>query len=195
MRRRLNYANVVATLALVFAMSGGALAANHYLINSTKQINPKVLKKLKGNRGATGVAGAKGATGLTGAAGLTGTTGLAGKEGSAGKEGKTGEAGSALGYASVAADGTFNASHSKGVIAVTVPSPGVYCFDLSFAPNVATADAKHISGNFKVFTETSAGTADVAAFTGACKAPDDDATVATLDGTTVVADGFYVSFN
>jgi hypothetical protein len=42
-RRRLSYANVVATLALVFAMSGGALAASHYLVNSTKQINPKVL--------------------------------------------------------------------------------------------------------------------------------------------------------
>jgi hypothetical protein len=28
-RRHLNYANVVATLALVFAMSGGALAASH----------------------------------------------------------------------------------------------------------------------------------------------------------------------
>ena len=58
MRRHLNYANVIATLALVFAMSGGALAANHYLINSTKQINPKVLKKLKGNsQGKTGATG------------------------------------------------------------------------------------------------------------------------------------------
>lgn len=46
MRHRLSYANVAATLALVFSMSGGALAATHYLINSTKQINPKVLKKL-----------------------------------------------------------------------------------------------------------------------------------------------------
>jgi hypothetical protein len=44
MRRHLNYANVVATLALVFAMSGGALAAKHYLVNSPKQISPKVLK-------------------------------------------------------------------------------------------------------------------------------------------------------
>ena len=52
MRRRLSYANVTATLALVFAMSGGALAANHYLINSTKQISPKVLKKLTGKPGA-----------------------------------------------------------------------------------------------------------------------------------------------
>ncbi len=66
MRRRLSYANVTATLALVFAMSGGALAANHYLINSTKQINPKVLKKLKGSTGKTGAAGATGATGPKG---------------------------------------------------------------------------------------------------------------------------------
>jgi hypothetical protein len=44
MRRHINYANVVATLALVFAMSGGALAAKHYLVSSPKQISPKVLK-------------------------------------------------------------------------------------------------------------------------------------------------------
>ena len=36
MRRHLNYANVTATLALVFAMSGGALAAKHYLVSSPK---------------------------------------------------------------------------------------------------------------------------------------------------------------
>jgi hypothetical protein len=46
MRRHLTYANVAATLALVFSMSGGALAAKHYLIDSTKQISPKVLKSL-----------------------------------------------------------------------------------------------------------------------------------------------------
>ena len=34
---------MTATLAPVFAMSGGTLAANNYLTNSTKQINPKVL--------------------------------------------------------------------------------------------------------------------------------------------------------
>jgi hypothetical protein len=46
LRRHLSYANVTATLALVFAMSGGALAAKHYLLTSTKQISPKVLKQL-----------------------------------------------------------------------------------------------------------------------------------------------------
>jgi hypothetical protein len=47
MRKHLSYANVVATLALVFAMSGGALAAKHYLLNSVGQINPRVLKSLR----------------------------------------------------------------------------------------------------------------------------------------------------
>jgi hypothetical protein len=73
--RYLNYANVVATLALVFAMSGGALAANHYLVNSTKQISPKVLKKLKGNRGPQGGAGAQGLAGPRGLVGPQGATG------------------------------------------------------------------------------------------------------------------------
>jgi hypothetical protein len=90
MRRRISYANVAATLALVFSMSGGALAASHYLINSTKQINPKVLKKLKG---ATGPAGAAGLTGANGVAGAAGKEGPGGKEGAAGKEGKEGPPG------------------------------------------------------------------------------------------------------
>jgi hypothetical protein len=83
MRRHLSYANVAATLALVFAMSGGALAANSYLINSTKQINPKVLKKLKGNAGKSGKTGPAGATGATGATGPQGATGKEGPQGPA----------------------------------------------------------------------------------------------------------------
>lgn len=47
LRRHLSYANVTATLALVFAMSGGALAAKHYLVNSTKQLNPAVIRSLE----------------------------------------------------------------------------------------------------------------------------------------------------
>jgi hypothetical protein len=81
MRRRLTYANVAATLALVLAMSGGALAAGHYLINSTKQINPKVLKKLRGSRGPTGATGQRGATGAGGPAGKEGTSGKEGQPG------------------------------------------------------------------------------------------------------------------
>jgi hypothetical protein len=88
-RKRLTFANVAMTLALVFAMTGGAYAAGKYLINSTKQINPKVLKALKGKAGPAGPAGLAGAAGAQGPAGPAGV----GKEGSPGKEGEKGATG------------------------------------------------------------------------------------------------------
>jgi hypothetical protein len=88
-----SYANITATLALVFAMSGGALAANHYLIHSTKQISPKVLKKLKGRTGRTGNTGATGATGKQGPQGKDGPQGKEGTPGKEGLQGKTGAEG------------------------------------------------------------------------------------------------------
>jgi hypothetical protein len=86
LRRHLNYANVVATLALLFAMSGGALAAKHYLITSTNQISPKVLRKLKA-RGKTGPAGKQGAAGAQGVPGGAGSAGARGPEGVGGPAG------------------------------------------------------------------------------------------------------------
>ena len=99
-RRRLNYANVVATLALFLAMSGGAAyAASHYLITSTKQIKPSVLASLKGKPGPAGAPGAPGAagtngTGTPGAAGGPGPKGETGKEGPPGPKGENGKNGS-----------------------------------------------------------------------------------------------------
>jgi len=86
----MSYANVVATLALLFAMTGGAVAASHYLISSTKQISPAVLGKLKG---ATGKPGADGASGPAGPAGPAGANGTPGTKGEAGEAGPRGEAG------------------------------------------------------------------------------------------------------
>ncbi len=80
-RGRITYANVAATLALVLAMSGGALAASHYLINSTKQINPKVLKKLHGARGSLGPTGSVGPQGIQGPEGKRGAKGEKGDAG------------------------------------------------------------------------------------------------------------------
>jgi hypothetical protein len=90
LRGRLSYANVVATFALFFAMSGGALAASHFLITSTKQIKPSVLKSLKGANGANG---ANGATGPAGPAGAQGAQGPAGPAGAAGAKGENGTPG------------------------------------------------------------------------------------------------------
>jgi hypothetical protein len=113
-RRHLTYANVTVTFALVFAMSGGAYAAGKYLVTSTKQISPKVLKSLQGKAGvagkngaagpagpvgpagAQGLQGAKGETGATGSAGTDGTNGTNGKEGKEGKEGSPWTAGGTL---------------------------------------------------------------------------------------------------
>jgi Collagen triple helix repeat (20 copies) len=95
-RMHLSPATVIASLALVFAMSGGAYAANRYLITSTKQISPKVLKSLKGANGAAGANGAIGAAGPQGpggAAGAKGENGAAGGQGPQGPKGETGPKG------------------------------------------------------------------------------------------------------
>jgi hypothetical protein len=95
---RLTYANVAATLALFFSVSGGALAAKHYLINSTNQISPKVVKALAGKSGKTGAAGLTGREGPGGKEGPTGREGPVGQEVSAGKEGKEGRQGPSNGF-------------------------------------------------------------------------------------------------
>jgi len=89
-RSRLTYANVVATLAMVFAMSGGAYAASKILITSTKQIKPSVLKQLQGKTGKTGPAGAPGAVGPAGPAGPAGPKGADGANGANGEPGTNG---------------------------------------------------------------------------------------------------------
>ncbi len=87
-RVRVSPATVIASLALVFAMTGGAYAAGKYVITSTKQIKPGVLKQLQGK------AGANGAQGSAGAAGSQGSVGPAGSQGPAGPKGETGAQGS-----------------------------------------------------------------------------------------------------
>jgi hypothetical protein len=124
MTRRLNYANVTATLAVFFAMSGGALAAKHYLINSTKQINPKVLKSLKGKEGPQGKEGKHG------------------PEGKEGKQGKEGPQGTARAYAYISTAGEV--SHAKGITAanVTLAGGSLYCIHgLGFSPEDVIASS------------------------------------------------------
>jgi hypothetical protein len=87
-RSRMTYANVVVTLALVFAMSGGAYAASKFLITSTKQIKPSVLKSLTGKAGKAGPPGSQGATGPAGPQGPAGPKGDNGSNGSNGANGK-----------------------------------------------------------------------------------------------------------
>lgn len=89
-RKHLTFANVAATIAVFFAISGGAYAASKYLITSTKQISPKVLKKLGGEAGKTGLAGTQGPAGPTGPQGPQGAKGENGAPGTSGANGKDG---------------------------------------------------------------------------------------------------------
>jgi len=43
--------NLVAWLALFVALGGTSMAASHYIITSTNQLKPSVLKKLHGSAG------------------------------------------------------------------------------------------------------------------------------------------------
>jgi hypothetical protein len=117
-RRHLSYANVAATMALLFAMGGTALAADQfaaspvptkskeftappkskefsYLITSISQISPRVQAELKATEraGPAGSAGPAGATGMPGSPGSQGSAGLSGPPGTEGIQGKEGTEG------------------------------------------------------------------------------------------------------
>jgi hypothetical protein len=72
----------LALVALAVGVGGGTAfaATKHYLITSTKQIKPSVLKSLKkaGPRGAKGATGSQGAQGNAGTNGTNGTNGVNG---------------------------------------------------------------------------------------------------------------------
>jgi hypothetical protein len=67
---------VLSLVALFLALGGTAIAAKHYLITSTSQIKPSVLKSLKGNAGARGPEGPAGPAGAQGPAGPSNLSGL-----------------------------------------------------------------------------------------------------------------------
>jgi hypothetical protein len=80
---------------LVFVMTGGAYAAKKYLITSTSQIKPSVLKALQGKQGPAGPAGSAGAAGPAGV-GLKGDEGEPGAPGAPGKTGTIGLSGESV---------------------------------------------------------------------------------------------------
>ncbi|MGA9286638.1 MAG: hypothetical protein WBV85_14475 [Solirubrobacteraceae bacterium] len=135
-RSHMTYANVVATLAMVFAMTGGAYAASKYLITSRKQIKPSVLASLKGKAGANGAPGATGPAGPTGPAGSAGSAGAKGEIGAVGPAGPTGPQGPE-GKAGKSGQTGFTETLPKGktetgTIAWADPTSGVSFQSISF---------------------------------------------------------------
>ena len=118
--RRPSPATVLSALALFFALGGTAIATKHYLITSTSQIKPSVLKALHGQSGNPG------ADGLPGAQGPQGPQGATGPQGPAGTPGASGAWATAL-WATVSAIGTLG--DSSGVSGESSSYPNEFMAD------------------------------------------------------------------
>jgi hypothetical protein len=122
-------AMIVALLALMVALGGTAIAADHYIITSSSQIKPSVLKALRGS------AGPEGSRGSTGPEGKPGPEGKAGPEGKTGPEGKPGASGTlgpedpgTLSLYDSGQGGLLKASTGEQAVASLLTPSGSYLF-------------------------------------------------------------------
>lgn len=174
LRAHLSYAAVLSTLALVFSMSGGALAAKHYLIDSTSQFSPAVMRALhkdprggrKGSRGATGRVGPAGATGARGGVGYEGFRGAQGSRGRLGPEGLIAQEGAVIEKAE-----PFSASRNPGEL--QEQNAFLFSFPEEIEGRlVCGAFAGHSAGGIKVYAPPgSRGQARVTAYNTEGKPP------------------------
>jgi hypothetical protein len=119
LRNRFGAPGIISVLALVLALTGSAFAAK-YIITSTKQIKPSVLRQLKGKSGPTGPQGLAGPAGKNGADGARGPAGPAGPAGT-GATGPTGPAGTGA-TGPTGATGATGASGTAGATGATGPT-------------------------------------------------------------------------
>lgn len=121
LRNRLGIPGVIAVIALVFAMAGGALAAKGVIITKLSQISPKVQKKLKGKAGPQGPQGPQGPKGDPGPAGNAGSAGSQGPAGPVGATGATGATG-VTGKTVTGATGVTGSTGPTGPLSTTLIS-------------------------------------------------------------------------
>lgn len=107
---------VVAVLALIVALSGGAFAATQSAKKAKPLTKAQIIALIKAHPGPTGPAGANGANGQAGA---PGKDGLQGKEGAKGPTGPTGAAGSTGTTGATGATGPTGATGATGATGST----------------------------------------------------------------------------
>jgi hypothetical protein len=112
LRNRFGIPGVISVIALVFAMLGGAYAANNSGSAGKATASAKAKKGPRGPKGATGPAGPAGPAGAKGDTGANGTNGSNGSDGAKGATGATGP------------QGLAGATGATGPIGPTGPSGG-----------------------------------------------------------------------
>jgi hypothetical protein len=147
MKRYLTYSNVIASIALLFAITGGAVAASTALEKesvSTRQLKKEAVNsnKVKNNslRAIDFAAGQlpEGPSGAQGAKGETGARGPEGPRGFEGPQGVQGTAGTAKAAGVVAKGGTI--SGAIGGLTAKSEGGGLYCVWIPGQPITAVAD-------------------------------------------------------
>jgi len=141
-RRRLTYANVTSTVALMIAVSGGTAFAASHLITG-KQIA----------KGTITAANVKShsllASNFKKGQIPAGRRGAAGPQGPAGAAGAPGAAGTAIAYGDLGVNGNgnpqFDATLTKGFSSASSPSAGIYC--IPYPAGVSTNIPLQISDN------------------------------------------------
>jgi hypothetical protein len=138
-------------LRATFAANAGKLRG--FAPSKAARKNTVVVRGANGKIGAASlprVRGPRGLRGLQGPAGAAGAAGPAGPVGATGPAGPAGGAGSAVGYASINADGSLDTAHSSPNITaamVTNASTSASCFhNLPFTVNNAVATARYDGG-------------------------------------------------
>jgi hypothetical protein len=170
-RQHLSYANVAATLALLFAMSSGAIAATGGFTSASRSIKAcvgsnGVLKLLAGKKcksGQKAVAwnqqgppGPRGATGATGAAGGSGTAGLDGNPGPSATTALTADNALALGGVPASgftrSDCASTTGQIKGFVLVPANVSGAFTpVSLSYNCSGEPVEARQPEGGFGIY--------------------------------------------
>jgi Collagen triple helix repeat (20 copies) len=154
-RSRLTYANLMSTLAVFVALGGASYAALTLPANSvgTKQIRKGAVTLAKLDSRAQHAL-----RGQTGSPGQKGDPGPKGDPGSPGQPGAPGAPGSALAYAHINTDGSFDPARSKNVLKTELfPVAGIYCVSFTVTPNnvSATLVGTGNNGQIEVFYDPS----------------------------------------
>ncbi len=171
--RRPSPAMLVAVVALISSLTGGAVAAT--LIDTGDIQNGAVTKK-KLHKNSVNTKKVKNKT-LKAKdfapgqleQGVQGIQGLQGDKGEKGDQGDTGEPGSAAGYVLVEPNGTIDASRSKNVAQAQVEhtaGTGVYCFDVDFVVKSAVGASDNSFANNDTITSAAVNDSPGSVLTG-----------------------------